>query len=73
MFYLGLSVCVCFKQRLNVFFTYFKKRYKVTKLMVKNHNLLSSKVTQIRFFSKTASKCYTKKPQKPTASKIVFP
>ena len=52
MLYLGLTVCVCFKHRLKcfLFFTYFKKRYKVTKLWLKITICSHPKCTKLDFF-----------------------
>ena len=63
MLYLELTVCVCFNHRLKcfLFFTYFKKRYKVTKLWLKITICSHPKCTKLEFSQKMASKCHTKK------------
>lgn len=54
MLYLGLTKYVCFNHRLKcfLFFTYFKKRYKVTKLWLKITICSHPKCTKLDFFQK---------------------
>lgn len=54
MLYLGLTKYVCFNHRLKcfLFFTYFKKRYKVTKLWLKITICSHPKCTKLEFSQK---------------------
>ena len=65
MLYLGLTVCVCFKHRLKcfLFFTYFKNRYKVTKLWLKITICSHPKCTKLDFFRNSIKMLHQKAPK----------
>ena len=65
MLYLGLTKYVCFNHRLKcfLFFTYFKKRYKVTKLWLKITICSHPKCTKLDFFQKRHQNATPKSPK----------
>ena len=65
MLYLGLTKYVCFNHRLKcfLFFTYFKKRYKVTKLWLKITICSHPKCTKLDFFQNSIKMLHQKAPK----------